>query len=143
MREAILHASDAGGTFDEQYGEGERGSFAVGLSDADIETWARALIQEFNNTLRTHETARTLNSVTIREKPNQAAPESHDWHKTNAVTISDRHGVYDRMKCERCGITGKRFGLVNVRLDSEFKARAFETCNGALALLAKRKAKAL
>lgn len=34
----------------------------------------------------------------------------HNFEKTNLVTISDKTGFYDRYRCKRCWIVGKRFG---------------------------------
>jgi hypothetical protein len=53
----------------------------------------------------------------------------HDWEKTNLVTVSDRSGLYDTMRCKCCGITGKRFGLgPDVRRDPKFKAERYLKC---------------
>ena len=54
----------------------------------------------------------------------------HEWEKTNLVTISDRSGIYDKMRCVRCRVTGKRFGLgqFGVKLDRKFLSAKYEHC---------------
>jgi hypothetical protein len=135
VKVATIYVHDADTSWTETYREGEHDSFQAG--EPDIEAWCRRLVQRFNETLRPHEKVRTVDKVEMTE---DSAPVvlRHDWHKTNAITISDRHGTYDRMRCDRCGITGKRFGLHTVLRDRAFRAKAFETCTGAQALLAKR-----
>jgi hypothetical protein len=80
-----------------------------------------AVIRRFNETLRPGEKARRL----VRIISNEAtAPKPfvlhHKWGKQNLVTISDRHGMYDKMKCSVCGAMGKRFGLGSVTPDKKF-----------------------
>lgn len=53
----------------------------------------------------------------------------HTWHKTNLVTVTDRLGYYDTMRCRICGVTGKRFGLTNIKIDSQFRAKKYRTCH--------------
>ena len=50
--------------------------------------------------------------------------------KTNLVTVMGVYGSYDVMKCVRCGITGKRYGLVDIKRDPKYKAKKYETCQG-------------
>lgn len=102
----------------------------------DPEKWGRDLIDWFNSTCQPGETHREFLAA---EKLEDAGPEEHDWEKQNLMTISDRVGVYDAMKCRRCGVTGKRFGLGNgVRLDSKWKAKGYLRCDTAAALMKKR-----
>ena len=69
----------------------------------DANKFAAQLIQTFNNTLRPHEKARKILSVTLVGESD--APD-HNWSKTNLVTIiNPRLGFYDTLQCERCGIT--------------------------------------
>ena len=35
----------------------------------------------------------------------------HYFTKKNAATQEDKRGAYDLYKCDRCGLTGKRYGL--------------------------------
>lgn len=139
MKKAILYCHDKLAKFTETYVEGERASFPIGTTD--IDAWAAKLIANFNATLRPGEHKRTLDRIEVSDVDERSVRLSHDWHKTNAVTISDKHGIYDAMRCDQCGITGKRFGLEGVTRDKAFKAEAFDTCNGAKRLLEKRRAK--
>lgn len=140
MRIATLTCHDATASWTERYNEGEsRTSFQVGQ---DVQAWAASLIDHYNATLRQHELPRTLDRVEIEDDTIAAvAPEWHDWHKTNAITVVGPRGVHDTLRCDRCGITAKRYGLSNVVLDGDFKAKAFRTCAGSLALLEKRSAR--
>jgi len=36
---------------------------------------------------------------------------NHNWHKVNMITITKNKQMYDKYKCLKCGITGKRHGL--------------------------------
>lgn len=111
------------------------------VSNADAEAMGKAFIERFNSTLRPHEKEREFISAEISEE--STADLKHNWSKTNAFTISDRTGNYDKMQCKQCGITGKRFGISStVTRDNNFKARGFEFCDTAKVLLEKRKAKA-
>ena len=89
------------------------------------------LITWFNRTITDpkREKRQAVVSVTVSD---DGAPvinkRQHDFHKTNAITISDRTGVYDRMECTRCGVTGKRFGLEHVKIDAKFRAKKFQVC---------------
>ena len=35
----------------------------------------------------------------------------HNWEKVNLVTIKDGSGLYDLLRCKRCGCERKRYGL--------------------------------
>lgn len=86
-----------------------------------------AIIRRFNETLRPGEKARRLIRIVSSEatKPKPFVMQ-HKWEKQNLVTISDRHGMYDKMKCKICGATGKRFGLGDVTPDKP----KFAKCKG-------------
>lgn len=127
MKRVIIYCHDKGATWRETYDEGAaENGFPFGTKDP--EAWARALVAKFNNTLRPNETWRTVDRVEVTEIADPNYRPDHVWRKTNAVTISDRQGVYDRMQCEVCGVTGKRFGLTYLRIDSKFKAARFKKC---------------
>lgn len=38
----------------------------------------------------------------------------HKWEKINHVTQKDRNGLYDLMRCSKCGIMGKRYSLDSI-----------------------------
>lgn len=106
---------------------------------ASADAKGRELVDYYNSTLRPHESSRTLVSVTFGAGN---ASQQHDWHKTNLVTVMERGRSYDTAECSRCGITGKRFGLGDVKRDPQYKAKGYGSCDSAKVLLAKRKAKA-
>jgi hypothetical protein len=93
----------------------------------EAERWARATIHRFNDTLRPGEQPREYVSVAL-----VAQSEKHAWTKTNLVTLSDaRFGMYDRMECAACKITGKRFGLSSsIKVDRKFKSTKYKRCYG-------------
>lgn len=112
-------------------------------NDAEAFAAAQLMIDNFNAGLRPGERARTLLSAVVVSDDESNAHESHDWHKTNAMTVSGRAGTYDTMRCERCFITGKRHGISEVvKRDADYKAKAFEKCDTARAQLEKRRKKA-
>lgn len=86
-----------------------------------------ALLKRFNDTLRPGEKPRRLVRIVATEA---TAPKpfvtEHRWEKQNLVTISDRNGLYDKMKCKICGATGKRYGLRDVTPDKS----KFAICKG-------------
>jgi len=98
---------------------------------ADPEVYAQSLIDGFNRTLRSHESVRELLGVRIIDGSNA---HTHDWAKQNLITVINNRGNYDVMKCSRCGITGKRFGIGHgVTVDHAYKTKVYGTCEGALA----------
>jgi hypothetical protein len=132
MRTAILTVGREDGSSEpwtETYKESEATWRGLTPSITDVDKWARGLIDYYNDTI-THpsEHRRVFISVTVTDDGATFQGE-HEWHKTNLVTISDRVGVYDAMKCERCGVTGKRFGVSYVKRDAKFRAKKFERCS--------------
>lgn len=107
----------------------------------EAEQQARRFVDDFNASLRPGEKRRVFVRVEeIAEEVN--LDERHEWRKTNLMTLASPHGRHDTMKCEVCGITGKRYGISeSVTLDSQYRAKAFTHCDTARALLAKRKEK--
>lgn len=99
------------------------------------ELWCKQTIEWFNATLRPKERKR----VFVRcEVVGEVPPGEHKWFKATAMTqtLSQARGgmPYDKMQCERCGITGKRFGIgSHVHLDSKYKRiKAFQRCDTAM-----------
>ena len=102
----------------------------------DPEKWSRDIIDWFNSTLRPHETKREFIRCEIH---GEVPPAAHKWFKVTAITKTmmggPRHGaMFDAMQCERCGVTGKRFGIGRaVKLDSKFRKKEFKRCDTTLA----------
>ena len=89
--------------------------------------WATDCISRFNDTLRPGELPRELVEVDILDSAN--VPE-HKWEKLTAgMSIMFRGSCVDLMRCSRCGVTGKRYGLgSSVKRDSVFRAKKYEKC---------------
>lgn len=96
--------------------------------------YAENLIAHFNATLRGPEKPRILLKVEILDSSND---ELHRWVKSVlGMSAIFRGHVVDLMYCERCGITGKRYGLGGeIILDSKFRKKAFRRCDTAQAEL--------
>lgn len=97
----------------------------------DPEKWSKDILAWFNSTLRPHETERVfVRCEIIGEVP----PAEHLWFKKTAMTQTlpqSRGGSsFDAMQCERCGITGKRFGIrSNVSIDGKWRGVAYKRCD--------------
>lgn len=65
------------------------------------------LMSRFNATLRPGEIAREV--LRVRNNPLPTLLKQHNWKKKSLVT---EKGGYDKYQCEDCGVTGKRWGLV-------------------------------
>ncbi len=109
------------------------------VDQGSAEKAANALIQSYNDTLQHNDRPRKLLEVVflgkVKDEVQRHATEPHEWGKLSLVT---ERGGYDRMRCGKCGITGKRYGINGVRIDSEYKAKAFMRCDTARALIEKR-----
>lgn len=96
----------------------------------DPQVWAKKLIDNFNATLHSGEKPRELVDVVVLDDASDLAGE-HVWRKENLVTIVRGSRSYDKMRCEKCGITGKRFGLgQGVIRDRKYQAKKYEKCHG-------------
>ncbi len=98
---------------------------------ADPEKWSREIIDWFNSTRRPHERERVFVRCLVA---GEVPPAEHKWSKATAMTQMDariRSGSpFDRMQCERCGVTGKRYGLQQrVKIDSKFKLKVYQRCD--------------
>jgi hypothetical protein len=87
------------------------------------EAWAKQCLANFNATLRPGERHRTL----VRVEVVAEGTSLHQWRKVSLVT---EKGGYDRMECEVCRITGKRYGLgqSGVKVDAKFRAKKYQNC---------------
>jgi hypothetical protein len=97
----------------------------------DPTKWSRDIIDWFNSTRRPGERERVFMRCEVEGEVPTA---EHKWVKATAMTQSDNRirggSPYDKMQCERCGITGKRYGLhSHVRIDAKFKLKVYQRCD--------------
>lgn len=93
---------------------------------------AEGIMRVWNDGLRPHENPRTLLKVdAVSDVFN-----GHRWEKsTGGMSVPFRGQHVDLYYCERCRITGKKFGLQSsVRIDSKFRGDKFKTCSPETAL---------
>lgn len=100
----------------------------------DAHACAQSIVDYFNETLRPGEKPRELVRVEVVA---EVAPHDHDWEKMNLTTKMFNGRPYDIVRCTRCKIMGKRWGLAKTRRDSQFKARVYARCDTTLAHRAK------
>lgn len=99
------------------------------ITDENPEDYADRVINHFNSTLREGEKPRELIGVMVISDVKPQG--NHVWSKKNLVTVHRNGVMYDIMVCEKCGITGKRYGLSgDVIRDRAYKAKKYNTCNG-------------
>lgn len=102
----------------------------------DPHEWGKEIIKSFNSRLRIGELPREFLEAEVLD---EESIKDHDWSKINLVTIIRGKSVYDEMKCQRCGITGKRHGLSpSVQIDSKYRANVYSRCDTAKAHLDKK-----
>lgn len=138
MRKVTVHYHDSQGSFSESFVENERGSFKD--NNTNLKQWVTDLFARFNSVEAQNYpdglTVRHVDSIEIEDSNDiGASRREHDWHKTNAFTRTFVGGVnhgqtYDAMKCEVCGVEGKRYGVRGVKRDTKFRAKKYEICKG-------------
>lgn len=103
---------------------------------SDPEKWAKETLDNFNATLRPKESPRKFLEVVIIGDENNE--ELHKWDKNiTGMSVLFRGLIVDIMYCQKCGITGKRYGLrPRVVIDSKYRKKDFRKCNLAKKLLA-------
>lgn len=92
----------------------------------DPHACAQDIVDYFNRTLSPGEKARELVRV---EVVGVVAPIEHDWGKQNLTTKTINGKPCDIVKCSRCGITGKRYGLAKPKRDSMYRAKVYARCD--------------
>ena len=107
----------------------------------DPTQWGKDIIDYFNSTLHPGESARVFIEAEIIDE--ETGDPEHSWNKTNSVTIVKGSTNYDTVKCSRCGVTGKRYGLGRgtINFDRKFKPKVYERCDTAQAHLEKKRNK--
>jgi hypothetical protein len=98
----------------------------------DADKCAEEMIANFNNTLWPGERPRFVVQTEVLDTD---SIKDHDWGKTNLVTIIKGSQSYDTCRCNRCGITGKRFGLgAMIRRDAKYRSDLkYARCDTSLA----------
>lgn len=106
-----------------------------------LQQWAEDLLFRFNDQEQSMYGSKGRPRTLVSVRAFHADSQSHDWEKTNLVTIQGRGGLYDTAKCRRCGITAKRFGVSDHTIDPKFRAKVYGRCDTALAHLKKSRAR--
>lgn len=98
----------------------------------DAQKWAEELIAWFNGTVRPGESKRRLLAVEVVDS---YSIKDHTWSKTNLVTLQSPQGFYDSVKCSRCGVVARRYGMRRIVRQNPFRAKKFERCDTAMEVL--------
>lgn len=115
------------------YGQHTKGYIEVPAGSSPVEV-AKAEIKRLDRELTTFSTGHLLVGAKEYTPPNPARPSVHDWQPRSPVTLKDSAGRYHNMRCEKCGVTGRRYehSLIGiVRLDPHYSAKRFEDCRRA------------
>lgn len=101
----------------------------------DPRLYALKLIDRYNKSCTKREPKRELICVISFRRTLQR--KLHDWQKLSLVT---EVGGFDQMKCSKCTITGRRYGLgqQGVNRESKYKADIYRKCNSAIDHLKKK-----
>jgi len=101
-------------------------------SEEDAIEWCKKTIEWFN---RTHPDPKEADRefIGLKKFYGEISYANHDWHKDCLHTLKDKRGLYDKQKCGRCGITGKRRGLRGfVERDYRYRHKDFARCDTSL-----------
>ena len=102
--------------------------------------WASDTVAFFNCTLRPGEKRRKVLEVCLTTDDAKAdsayKPLQHEWEKVSLVTEA---GGYDRMRCSRCGVEGKRYGLGVGSVHPDSRNSKMRDCNYAYQKLVLKK----
>ena len=95
----------------------------------DIDKWAKEVIKRFNKTLRPGENKRKKIELEILDNDNKSF---HNWYKrTDGMSVEFRGTNVDIMQCSKCGITGKRYGISSIKIDSKYRKKVYLRCDTA------------
>ena len=96
------------------------------IDQQSAEKSGRKIIEYYNATLRHNDLPRTILEVQMGGNGKR----THDWQKTNLVTVRGRGGsYYDTLRCRACGCEARRYGLSNVHRIGKWKAAKWDICN--------------
>jgi len=87
--------------------------------------WGTEVVLRFNNTLRPHECARELLDARI---VGEGKGSVHAYSKQNLYTLSDHRGHFDLVKCTRCGVVARRYGVDRLVRQTPYRAKKFQYC---------------
>lgn len=94
----------------------------------------KALVDRYNASIPTRggKPRRFVRIVSTEPSTPKPLVVEHRWTKTSLVTESRGRRTFDRMRCEACGATGKRYGLgqFGVTLDAKCDKPKFRNCPG-------------
>lgn len=111
-----MHVKDEQSDWWEDFGEYANESAATAR--------AEEYVARFNSGLRQGETTRTLLGVA----EDSGAKLEHNWQKQNAFTREDHRGMFDIVKCARCGCEARRYGLRRIVRGQKFRAKKWAVC---------------
>jgi hypothetical protein len=56
----------------------------------------------------------------------------HEFEKENLLTLEDSNGSYDKVKCSKCGLEGKRRSISTVEVDGRKSGDQIKNCDGVI-----------
>lgn len=92
--------------------------------EVSIRSWATAIVQRFNDTLRDHEQPRIFTGA-VRILATGFT--RHQWIKQNLFTLADHRGAFDNVKCI-CGATARRYGIGRIKRSAQYRAKKWDNC---------------
>lgn len=98
----------------------------------DAQKWAEDIVKYFNRTGQPGDIERLLFAVEVLDVD---SIKDHRWVKQNLVTLTSPQGFYDQVKCGRCGVVARRYGLTHIVRQNPYRAKKFERCDDAMKAL--------
>lgn len=86
--------------------------------------WAEKAVRDFNESQAPHE-----RQIVVKVEPLPDGPDVHDWVKTNTEPRSNGIVSYDNFRCNKCGITGVKYGSAPITVDSEYQGIEWSFCS--------------